>query len=137
MRYDLVILITGSRDWEDHWKIFHALEDVTKGLDPAKVLLVEGEARGADIAAGTIGLDMGFQIKGEPARWRRDPVTKRLLNPEEGTARNLRMIKFVLAADADRKICLAFPLPQSRGTFHCMRAAEAAGIEVRNLGMSK
>ena len=55
-------------------------------------------------------------MEGHPAEWRGG----RLCGPE----RNAHMVS--LGAD----LCLAFPLPSSRGTRNCMRLAREAGIPV-------
>lgn len=44
------------------------------------------------------------------------------------------LVRNQLMVDLGADICLAFPLPGSRGTWDCMGRAEAAGIKVINLG---
>lgn len=53
-----------------------------------------------------------------PADWKRH-------GKAAGMIRNREMV--ALGAD----LCIAFPLPQSKGTFGCIREAEKAGIEVQ------
>jgi hypothetical protein len=116
------ILITGSRDWTDVDTIRQALVDVWaefhEPYPDAEITLVHGGATGADTIAGAIATDFGWDVEVWPADWER---FKRAAGP----IRNNHMVS--LGAD----VCLAFPLPTSRGTIHCMKAAERAGIPVR------
>ena len=104
------LLITGSRDWSDRRAIRWAL--LLRG--PGTV--VHGAARGADRIAGQIGAELGWPVEAHPADWRRGRGA--------GHLRNQAMVD--LGAD----LCLAFPLPGSRGTWDCVRRANAADIPV-------
>lgn len=113
--YPLVVsrrlLITGSREWTDEVAIHGAL--LLHG--PGEV--VHGAARGADRIAGALADRLGWPVDAHPADWDR-------YGRAAGTMRNRRMVE--LGAD----VCLAFPLPGSRGTWDCVRRARAAGIGV-------
>lgn len=118
----LRILITGSRDFSDRALAQQALTWVANvaGVEnPADVTVVHGAARGADIILAEVASSFGCVVEAHPAKW--DELGKRA-----GIVRNCDMV--ALGAD----VCLAFPLPDSRGTFHCMREAEKAGIPVVN-----
>lgn len=114
------ILVTGSRDWTDRGVIFRALLSAwdRTGRDP-RATLVQGECHlgGADSIAAEIWCDWGLPVEGHPAEM---GPNGHILGP----ARNKRMVD--LGAD----VCLAFPLPSSRGTRNCMRLAREAGIPV-------
>lgn len=115
------ILVTGSRDWTDERIIRSALSLALRDLgEPTNAVLVQGECHlgGADKIAADTWRGWGYPVEGHPAE--RD-VNGRVLGPE----RNARMV--ALGAD----LCLAFPLPSSRGTKNCMRLAREAGIPVR------
>ena len=127
------ILVTGSRDWTDHktiqdalalaWVDLARLEGATwPGTMPTgvSVVLVQGECHlgGADAIAAHIWRSWGLPVEGHPAE--RDEAG-RVLGPK----RNAHMVS--LGAD----LCLAFPLPSSRGTKNCMRLAREGGIPVR------
>lgn len=86
-------------------------------------VLVHGAATGADTMAGKIAKELGWQVEEYPADWNKH-------GKAAGPIRNQQMVD--LGAD----ICLAFPLGESRGTRHCMKAAERAGIKVVNHGDS-
>lgn len=118
------ILVTGSRDWTDRDVIHHALQAawMTLGADP-ETILVHGACHlgGADKIAADF-----WESKGRPAEAHPADVgpNGRVLGPQ----RNKRMVD--LGAD----LCVAFPLPSSRGTRNCMRLAREAGIRVIDVG---
>lgn len=115
------ILVTGSRDWTDRSTIRTALVNAWIDLGrPMTAVLVQGECHlgGADEIAAEIWRGWGFPIEGHPAEM---GPTGHVLGPK----RNAHMVS--LGAD----LCLAFPLPSSRGTKNCMRLAREAGIPVR------
>jgi hypothetical protein len=115
------ILVTGSRDWTDRDAISQALMAawIDLGSNPATVL-VQGECHlgGADQLAAEQWRAWGFPVEGHPAEM---GPNGHVLGPK----RNAEMVN--LGAD----MCLAFPLPSSRGTRNCMRLAREAGIPTR------
>lgn len=127
------ILVTGSRYWRDTEAIRIALAEVWH----PDAVLVNGYAKGADTLAYSCWRGWGGQTEAYPADWhgpcraecqpghRRPSSAARSICPAAGNYRNQRMVD--LGAD----LCLAFPLPDSRGTRDCIRRAEAAGIPVR------
>lgn len=111
------ILITGSRSWTDESVIQQALDKYAADGDT----LVSGACRtGADAIAEKYWTGRG-PIERYPADWRKH-------GKFAGPKRNQEMV------DAGADICLAFPEQGSKGTKHCMKAAEAAGIKVINFG---
>ena len=123
------ILVTGSRAWTARPPVSFALAAAAihyGGSHNCTVTLVHGGARGLDLLAADIvtrwnqrwgGGTTGWVIEEHPADWA-------TCGKAAGGIRNQRMVD--LGADA----CLAFPLPGSRGTWDCVRRAEAAGIPV-------
>jgi len=114
------ILVTGSRDWTDRNVIRTALVDAWINLGrPMNAVLVQGECHlgGADQIAAEIWRGWGLPVEGHPAEMGPDG---HVLGPK----RNAHMVS--LGAD----LCLAFPLPSSRGTRNCMCLAREAGIPV-------
>lgn len=105
------ILVTGSRDWTDHSAVIEALQKHGPGT------LVHGDCRGLDRSAARIAQELGWPVEAWPANWIDE-------GPAAGPKRNQRMVN----AGAD--VCLAFPLAYSKGTWDCVRRAEAAGIPV-------
>lgn len=112
--------MTGSRTWTDWWTIEVALrEEALKSPVSSLPTVVHGACpTGADSLADFLAERMGLPVERHPADW--DTHGK-----SAGPIRNQQMVD--LGAD----VCLAFPLPDSRGTRHCMAAAERAGIPVR------
>ena len=118
------ILVTGSRDWTDREAIAEALSELTKECLHGCVL-IHGDAEGADRLAQTIVRDWratfggGWYIDRYPALWE-------TYGKKAGPIRNAQMLD-----EGKPGICLAFPLPGSKGTWDMIRKANAAGIEVR------
>lgn len=110
------VLVTGSRDWHDVDVVFAALSEVCTEVG---TVVVHGDCpTGADrIASDWCQTQRDIFEEKHPANWK--------FGKSAGPIRNQHMVD--LGAD----ICLAFPLPESRGTRHCMTAAAKAGIPVR------
>lgn len=117
------ILVTGSRNWTDRAAIFRAL--LTIGVsathDHSRILVSGACPTGADALAEDVARGMGWHVERHPADW--DAHGK-----AAGPKRNQHMVE--LGAD----ICVAFPLPNSRGTYDCMKRAAAADIPVHVIG---
>lgn len=112
------ILVTGSREWTDKATIRHALFATWRAAGvPEDVVLVSGHARGADAIAEVMGDGFGFTVERHPADWEHK-------HQAAGPIRNTEMVK--LGAD----VCLAFLMPDSKGTKDCMAKARKAGIDV-------
>lgn len=106
------IIVTGSRDWTDAEAVWSALDRC------APTLVVHGGARGADEIAEHWGVSRGVHTAVFPARWHAH-------DRKAGSLRNRAMVDAFPAA-----IVLAFPLPQSVGTRHCVQYARAQGLIV-------
>jgi hypothetical protein len=129
------ILITGSRNWTDRQTLCQVLLDLCWDLDKSVPVIVHGAAPGADSLAAWWANATGRKSEAHPADWERacdnnchhKPRTKngKPYCPMAGHLRNQKMVD--LGAD----ICLAFPMPGSRGTWDCVRRAEQAGIPVK------
>lgn len=113
------ILITGSRRWTDRYRIETALRSATAGRNSHEVTVVHGECPygGADIIAAAIADRIGYVVEPHPASWK-------VHGKAAGPIRNQEMVD--LGAD----VCLAFPHADSRGTWDCVKRADAAGIPV-------
>lgn len=117
------ILVTGSRNWTDADAVYRALfEARMRARIGEPVVIVHGHCpTGADRFAdqwATQCVDPDVTVERHPADWAGR-------GKAAGPARNQRMV------DAGADVCLAFPLPGSRGTWHCVQAAERAGIPVQ------
>lgn len=117
------ILVTGSRHWTDRQVIADALTELLKECtDPC--VLIHGDASGADRLANGVILDWArkwgiWGIERFPANWNK-------YGRRAGPIRNAQML-----TEGKPDICLAFPLPGSKGTWDMIRKANAAGVEVR------
>ena len=112
------LLITGSRDWPESRRqiIAEALRDARRNLGNETVL-VHGAATGADSIAAWIWAKWKLAVEAHPAEWEKH-------GKSAGPIRNQHMVS--LGAN----LCLAFPLPHSRGTWDCVRRAQKANIPV-------
>lgn len=116
----ITVLVTGSRDWTDEATIRHELQCIQD--DNLNCKLVHGAARGADSIAAKIASEMGWLIEAYPADWQKH-------GKKAGPIRNQVMLDLGMP-----DMVLAFPLPQSIGTFDMIRRAENAGVPVRVVG---
>lgn len=137
------ILVTGSREFQhaDYGTIYSELGKAWAALmshvvlSPSQVTVVTGGARGADYLAKQAARQLGFNVERHPADWagpcgddcpRGHRRTRNRLSycPLAGFRRNSHMVR--LGAD----LCLAFfkQGATNRGTSHCARQAELAGI---------
>lgn len=126
------VLVTGSRDWADYKTISEALYQacsapmsmVCDGMELV-VTVVHGAAPGADTLASRWVKEnprpcpwVVVEEEPHPADWKKHKKAA-------GPIRNIEMVKL------GAWVCLAFPLPDSVGTWHCIRASSDARIPVR------
>lgn len=126
----MIIVVTGSRDWK-------RADIINKALDTIKPTLVfHGGARGADTLAGKWCDEKGVDCAVIPALWTSH-------GKQAGTLRNKRMLELanIIAKTSQLPInVLAFPMPTSIGTKHCMAQAKKMGLHVEQYnqtGLSK
>lgn len=113
------VLVTGSREWTDSYRLTRALAEVhTRGDED--VTLVHGGAKGADFLAGEIARSWGWRVEVHPARWDEH-------GRGAGPIRNQEMV------DAGADVCVAFfkEGEANRGTRDCATKAKVAGIPVK------
>lgn len=106
------VIVTGSRDWVDHWTIYNALKVL-----PNNTIIVHGAARGADTIANQIAENLLLLREPHPANWER-------YGKAAGHIRNLKMLSL------GAQLVLAFPLPHSKGTYDMIQIAQNSGIKV-------
>lgn len=160
------VLITGSREYgaslyerkkklRSTWKtdpspqrdaMLQALRDARGRANGRPLLIVQGDAAGADHLAATLAQTAGVDVEDWPALWRREDGS---MDRGYDRAEALRMrsvydpnaVGFIRTAGPDRNQamvdagadeCLAFLAvgAGNRGTRHCMSAASKAGIPV-------
>jgi len=106
------ILVTGSRKWTRREVILSALTGF-----PAGSTVIHGAATGADTLAGEVAVSLGYWVREYPADWS-------LHGKAAGPMRNT----FMLERESPFDICLAFPLPGSKGTLDMMRKVQRARV---------
>jgi hypothetical protein len=118
----LRLLVCGSRTWTDAALLAEAVEQTVAehGQDRAGVVLIEGDARGADRLAGTLARARGWALETYPADWQRHGRTA-------GMRRNARMLR---QGRPERVIACTDDLAASRGTADMIRRAHEAGLPV-------
>lgn len=122
-RETFALLIAGSRDYADY-KEFCKITDYLLSLVQEKydVLIIEGEARGADTLARNYASDKKYQVAPFPAQW--DVYGK-----SAGYYRNELMVSELSLYP--HRAALFFWDGQSRGTKHCISEVDKAGIPYR------
>ena len=117
-----VVIVTGSRRWRDRRLISDRLLLHVSGGE--NVLLIHGDAEGADRLAGRVGKAYGMMVTPMPADWDR-------LGDEAGPVRNDWMLQVgLLYQRAGAELFVeAFPLPNSVGTWQMIDICRKAGVE--------
>jgi hypothetical protein len=108
------VLITGSRTWSDWATIRTALSHIQREYG-GDVIIVHGDARGADRMAGRIATELGMKEEHHPADWER-------YGKRAGFVRNAEMV------DSGIDRCVAFIREGSRGATMCADLADKRGI---------
>lgn len=115
------VIVTGSREWTDAAAIEVTLRKRI-ALHGTDIVVVHGNARGADKIAAAVAKRLGLQVESHSAHWEREG---RLA----GFIRNEHMLR--LGADAVLAFKDSFDRTLSRGgTEHMVRISKAAGIPV-------
>lgn len=107
------VLVCGSREFADFPAVYNRLARYPKGT-----IVIEGGALGADLLAKVAAKMLDFEVWEFPADWEKHGVAA-------GPIRNKRML-----VEGKPDHVIAFPLPQSRGTYDMIRQAKAAGVTV-------
>lgn len=105
-----LVLVTGSRNWQDFNAIFDRL-----AAEPAHTIVLQGGASGADTMAKKAAFALGFMPLTLDANW----ATYKLA---AGPIRNRAML------DLKPTKVLAFCRNHSKGTMDCVNEARMRGI---------
>lgn len=111
----MMVLVCGSRDWDDGDLIQHVLMEI-----PARSTVIHGGARGADSIAGEVAAGLGHTVQVVRAEWEK-------YGRSAGYKRNKAMVDM----GPDRVIAFS---NGSRGTQHTIDLARRADIEVSVYG---
>lgn len=109
------ILVTGSRDWDDHVTIRDALDD---NYIPGATLVSGACIEGADRIAEQHAEKSGWNIERHPADWGKN-------GKKAGFVRSAEMV------DAGAEVCLAFIKDGSPGATMTKNLAKKSGIPTR------
>lgn len=107
-----VVLVCGSRDWEDRDAINQRIAELPEGS-----VVIQGGARGADIMARHAAVLAGLHWAEVPAQWHQH-------GKRAGVIRNRVML------DLKPELVIAFQCNGSRGTQHTIDEARRRGIPV-------
>lgn len=112
------VLITGSRDWTDAEVIQQVLFSLFR-ISELPPTIIHGGAKGADSVAAQFCRAWHWPLEEYKADWQR-------YGKSAGIRRNIEML------DSKPDLVLAFRIggEKSRGTTHCIRAAQERGIPV-------
>lgn len=122
-RREVVVVVTGSREFADGRALAKALAGVSRRAAGAPLRVVEGGARGTDRLAAGWAERNGHAVTEIRADWQR-----------HGRAAGFRRNEEMLSA-GPIDLVVAFPGPyDARGTAHCARTAAQMGIAVEVAG---
>lgn len=113
------VLITGSRHWQHKGMVKRAI------LQSEATVIIHGGASGADAIADSVGKALGLEVISCPANWRDH-------GRSAGPRRNQAMLD-----DHRPDLVLAFPLPDSRGTWDMVDRAKNACVPVRIISLDE
>lgn len=126
--WPILVVITGSRDWGESPAIWGDLDDIK---DAGRMWgVVHGAARGADQVASNWAQFNDVREFRFPAQWEKH-------GKAAGPIRNGEMVNFAIdyaRAQSLVVLVLAYPLPESRGTYDMIRKCQRVGMDVRNRG---
>lgn len=120
------ILITGSRTWDDHRTVWHAIASTALENAPAgaAIVVVHGACPSGADAHAAAWANCARADGRRPVEEERHPADWEQHGKAAGFRRNAEMVD--LGAD----VCLAFIRNGSRGASHTAALAEKAGIPV-------
>jgi YspA, cpYpsA-related SLOG family len=122
------ILITGDRGWNSTEKVYDTLVHALNAFGP-NIIVVEGEANGADKIARTCAEQLGLTVEGWPADWENNGLAA-------GPIRNQFMLdesRRRAFSDGYQLRCgVAFHanIDRSKGTKDMVQRLEKAGVPV-------
>jgi hypothetical protein len=118
----VIIVVTGSRNWDDSNLIRAVLTGIADKARAAgqNPVLIHGNARGVDKMAERIWIELGLPFKRYPADWGRH-------GKAAGPIRNRQMID---TENPDLVVAFRKGGTDSKGTTDCMTYAQGKGIEV-------
>ena len=111
------ILVCGGRDYTDKDKLFGVLAPYLKEYN-SDLEIITGMAKGADSLAWLFAHTYDLKMYEFPADWKHQ-------SNAAGPIRNQKMLD-----EGKPDLVLAFPTENSKGTWHMIKIAKAAGVPV-------
>lgn len=125
------VLVTGSREWTDREAVYKALTKAVKDNSHGwRVILIHGDARGADRLADSVARELGWSIEKHPARWEEHDDDCPHYHEGNTTCNTAGIRRNREMVDLGADVCVAFLTGESRGTKHCVSIAERKGIPI-------
>lgn len=116
------LLICGDRNWTNKYLIQQKVQELLSSLEKYEetIIVIEGEANGADILGRQVAEELGLKVLKYPADWNR-------YGKAAGQIRNTQML-----IEGKPNIVFAFHnnISQSKGTKDMITKANKAGIIV-------
>ncbi len=119
MKIIIKIIIAGSRTFTDYVFLKSKMDEIVRGMDKTKMVVVSGHARGADYLGERWARENGIEVEQHPARW--DTYGK-----AAGPIRNQEMAD----SAGSEGMLVAFPIGDSKGTMDMIRRAKRKGMKV-------
>ena len=110
------VLVCGDREWADSETMLRRLQ----ALEHDEVVLIEGEARGADLMAKGMARHFGWKVLPFPANWDK-------YHRAAGPIRNQQML---VEGKPDLVLAFHHDIEHSKGTKDMVDRARRAGIPV-------
>ena len=108
------VLCCGDRNWTDYSKIFIRLSKLSKDT-----IIIQGEARGADLLSKRAAIKLGLKHLDFPANWAK-------YGKAAGPKRNKQMLEQL----PDLVIAFHSNIESSKGTKNCIEQAKKRNIQV-------
>lgn len=118
------ILVTGTRETLTMEQMDVVAKVLSEFLFDGPHLLIDGQALGVDSFANLWAKDQGWGTRRFPADWKR-------FGKQAGPIRNQEMIETMAEEGTPVELVLAFPIPESRGTWDMVERAVFNRIPVR------
>jgi len=108
------VIVAGDRNWRSR----NVIKDRLRKLPP-ETIIVQGECDGADSIARDVALEIGLEVVGFYAAWKK-------YDNAAGPIRNMKMLN----TKPDLLIAFHDDLKKSKGTKHIVGEARKIGIKV-------
>lgn len=120
----MIVVVTGSRTWTHRSVLYQALDEVHAKY--GITWLIHGRAAGADGLAEAWSIERGVPNPSIPY-----PSAR---GKDGGPIRNgwlLDLAQALVLLTTDTVLVVAFPTPESVGTWNCVTQAKARGLPIR------